>query len=265
MPDVPLSVEVNVPNEPKSRPVVVEEEGCSAAVEIPVVVVLGTWGFGGEGFVPNSPPAPPGLEENEKFAVPGGDVEEVGFRVSSFEETASVPKEKGPLVNGALELLLLGFPSLNPKEFFADGAIDAVLLEEPNPEAPVILGDKPLDASLFPMLAKILLLELSREMSSLPDMVLEPNRPFSGVAFRMLLKGDAALEPNGWWRGDADVLLSDDPPKVPEMIPSVDEELVVPNTLVLGGGWADVLLPKEEPNRPPCGNMVCPNKLLLGG
>jgi hypothetical protein len=71
---------------------------------------------------------------------------------------------KGLLADGALELLLLGLPSFLPKRAFADGALDVVLLEEPNPEKPVVLGDVPLDASLFAVVPKKLPVEIAFEV-----------------------------------------------------------------------------------------------------
>jgi hypothetical protein len=85
VPNPPLGVEEDVPNPeklvalcegplsvdvaavPKTEPVIVEDEGCTAALEIPVAVVSGLWVFQGEGFVPNSPPV---VEEDKDSAVP---------------------------------------------------------------------------------------------------------------------------------------------------------------------------------------------------
>lgn len=85
MPNPPLGVEEDVPNPekpvalcegplsvdvaavPKTKPVVVEDEGCTAALEIPVAVVWGLWVFQRQGFVPNSPPV---VEEDKDSAVP---------------------------------------------------------------------------------------------------------------------------------------------------------------------------------------------------
>ena len=61
----PLSVDVAAV--PKTEPVVVEDEGCTAAVEMPVTVVSRTWMFEGERFVLNSPPV---VEEDKDSAVP---------------------------------------------------------------------------------------------------------------------------------------------------------------------------------------------------
>jgi len=69
-----------------------------------------------------------------------------------FEEAAFV--SKGLLADGALEFLLVGLPLFIPKRPFADGALDSGLLEEPNPETPVVLGDLPLGASLFAVIQK---------------------------------------------------------------------------------------------------------------
>ena len=85
VPNPPLGVEEDVPNPekpvtlcegplsvdvaavPKTEPVVFGDEGCIAALNIPVAVVLGIWVFQGEGFVPNSPPV---VEEDKDSAVP---------------------------------------------------------------------------------------------------------------------------------------------------------------------------------------------------
>ena len=76
VPNPPLGVEEDVPNPekpvalcegplsvdvaavPKTEPVVVEDEGCTAALKILVAVVSGIWMFQGEGFMPNR--LPPG-------------------------------------------------------------------------------------------------------------------------------------------------------------------------------------------------------------
>ena len=63
--EVPLSVDVVAV--PKTEPVVVEDEGCTAALGIPVAVVSGIRVFQGEGFVPNRPPV---VEEDKDSAVP---------------------------------------------------------------------------------------------------------------------------------------------------------------------------------------------------
>ena len=68
---------------------------------------------------------------------------------------------RGLLADGALELLLLGLTSFIPK---ADGALDVMLLEEPNPEKSVVPGYIPLDASLFAVVPKKLPVELAFEV-----------------------------------------------------------------------------------------------------
>lgn len=85
VPNPPLGVEKDVPNPeksvalcegplsvgvaalPKAGPVVVEDEGCTAAVETPIAVVLGIWVFESEGFVPNTPLV---VEEDKDSAAP---------------------------------------------------------------------------------------------------------------------------------------------------------------------------------------------------
>jgi len=85
VPNPPLGVEKDVPNwekpaalcedpfsvdvaaVPKTELVVVEDEGCTAAVEMPVAMVSGIWVFECEGFVPNSLPV---VEEDKDLAVP---------------------------------------------------------------------------------------------------------------------------------------------------------------------------------------------------
>jgi len=71
---------------------------------------------------------------------------------------------KGLLADRASELLLLGLPSFIPKRPFADGALDVVLLEDPNPEKPVVLGNVTLDASLFAVVPKKLPVERAFEV-----------------------------------------------------------------------------------------------------
>ena len=144
---------------PKIEPVAPEDEGCTAAVEMPVAVVSGIWVFEGGGFVPNSPPD---VEEDRDSAVPNEQVDEVDFKVSLFEETAFVPKRL--LADGALELLILGLPSFIPKRPFTDGALDVVLLKGLDPDKPVKLGDVRLDASLFAVLLKNMFVEVAFEV-----------------------------------------------------------------------------------------------------
>lgn len=82
-------------------------------------------------------------------------------------------------------------------------------------------------------------------------MVLEPNRPPFGVAFETSLLEDVAFEPNRPGDGVLDVSLLGDMPFQPEKMPTVDEDLVDPNELLLEGGWVDALLPEGaefEPN-----------------
>ena len=85
VPDPPMGVKEDVPNPenlvalcegplsidvaavPKTEPVVVKDEGCIAALGIPVAVVLGIWVFQGERLVPNSPLV---VEEDKNSAVP---------------------------------------------------------------------------------------------------------------------------------------------------------------------------------------------------
>ena len=81
------------------------------------------------------------------------------FKVPLLEETAFVPK--GLLADGALEPILLGLPSGILKRPFADGALD---VEEPNPEKTVVLGDVPVDASLFAVVLKRLPVEIAFEV-----------------------------------------------------------------------------------------------------
>jgi len=61
------SLSVDVAAVPKTEPVVVEDEGCTAAIEIPVAIVSGIWVFEGEGLVPKSPPV---AEEDKDSAFP---------------------------------------------------------------------------------------------------------------------------------------------------------------------------------------------------
>ena len=87
VPTPPLGVEEDAV--PETEPVVVEDAGCTAALEIFVAVVSGMWLFQSVGFVPNSPPV---AEEDKSPAVPNEEVEEADSKVSLFEETAFVPK-----------------------------------------------------------------------------------------------------------------------------------------------------------------------------
>ncbi len=67
---------------------------------------------------------------------------------------------KGLPADGALKLWLLGLPSFRSKRPFADGALDVVLLEEPNPVEPNPAEPNPetpdvtLAASLFAVVPK---------------------------------------------------------------------------------------------------------------
>lgn len=76
----PLSVDVAAV--PKTKPVVVEDQGCTAALEIRVAVVSGLWVFQRPGSVPNSPPVG---EEDKDSALPNEQVDEVDPKVSLFE------------------------------------------------------------------------------------------------------------------------------------------------------------------------------------
>ena len=90
-------------------------------------------------------------------------------------------------------------------------------------------------------------------------MALKSNRPAFGVAFETSLLEDVALEPNTPRDGVLDVSLLGDTPLEPEKTATVDENLVVPNKLLLEGGWVDALLPEGaefEPNRLPPGDSV---------
>ncbi len=153
----PLSADVVAV--PKTEPVVVEDEGRTAALEIPLAVVSDVGIFQSEGFLPNSPSV---SKEDKKSAISNECVGEVNLKVSLFEETAFMPK--GLLAEGALELFILGLPSFISKKPFADGALDVVLLEAPSPEKPVVLGDVPLDASLFAVVPKEMPVELAFEV-----------------------------------------------------------------------------------------------------
>lgn len=60
--------------------------------------------------------------------------------------------------------MLLRLPLFIPKRPFADGALVVVLLEEPNLEKLVVLGDVRLGSSLFAVVPKKLLVELAFEV-----------------------------------------------------------------------------------------------------
>ena len=116
-----------------------------------------------------------------------------------------------------------------------------MLVEEPKPEK-VMRGKVTLGASFFAVVPKIGPVELAFGVGSLADMALEPNRPPFGVAFETPLLEDVALEPNRFRDGALDVSLLGDRRSEAENIPSDDEDLVVPNKLLLGGVWVDALL-----------------------
>ena len=150
---------VNVVGVPKTEPVIVEDEGCTAALEMPAVVVLGIWVFPGEEVVPNSPLV--GNQDGDS-GCPNLEGDKLGLKVSLFEETAFM--SKGLLADGALELLPLGLPSFIPKRPFADGTFDMVLLEASNTEELVELGDILVDALLFTAVRKRSPVELVFEL-----------------------------------------------------------------------------------------------------
>ena len=96
-----------------------------------------------------------------------------------------------------------------------------------------------------------------------------PNRPPFNEAFETPLLEDVAFEPNRPRDGVLDVSVLGDTPSEPEKIPTVDEDMVVPNKLLLeegwpnklllGGDWSNALLPESaefEPNRLPPGDTV---------
>lgn len=223
--------------------VVVEDEGCtSSAVE--EVVVSGFGLSDGEGFaLRNTPP----VVAEEDTDLTAGD--HVDFKVSLFQEVS-----KRLLAGEALELLiLLGLPLVDvvKRPPLTDGVLDVVLVEGPNAKKPVALGDGPLDASLSAVVPNTRSVELACEAGSWENRGLRlPNRAPDGAACETppLLEDDVAFEANRL----SNVPLLGDTPLEPGDTPTVDEDLVVPNKLLLSGVWVDVLLiggAEFEPDR----------------
>lgn len=186
--------------------------------------------------------SPPVVAEDKDLFVPNECVEDIDSKVSLFEETAFVPERL--LAERALELLLLGLSLVVRERLFANGVADAAPVELPNPGIPVALGDVSLDASLFVVLVapKISPVEPAFEAGSLASMTLEPDGPPWCVAFETPLLEDVVFEPTRLGDGDLDVLpLGVTPPKLGNM-PIADEDLAVPNTLLVEEGWGDAFL-----------------------
>ena len=85
-------------------------------------------------------------------------------------------------------------------------------------------------------------------------MVSKSNRPL--FDFEPPLWEDVASEPNTLKDRGLDLSLLGDTPMEPEIIPPVDEDLVVPSRLFCEGGWVDALLLKGAPNGLPPGKSV---------
>ena len=214
--NTPLEVEEDVPNPeepfplceaplfvdsaavPKIELVVVEDEGCTSVAE----VVLGISMSEGESFVRNSPPV---VAEDGDSIVPEEGVDHIDLRASWFEETALV--SYGLLVEGALELFLLGLPLVDLKRPFAGRVLDAVLVEKSKPGKRVALGDVNSDASPFAVVPRWKSVELAFEAESLANIALKSNRLPFGVAFDTPLREDVAFEPNRLGDEDLDVSL----------------------------------------------------------
>lgn len=229
----PLSADVAAV--PKVESVVFEDECCITAVEDPFAVVSGVWVFQGEVFVPSSPP----LSEGVAFGLKNPPLlEGVAFVPTGpllLEGAAFVPK--GLLAEGALELLLLGLPTSTLERPSADGALNTLLLKEPNPEKPIMLGGVPLDASLFAVVLSKMPIELAFGVLPLADEAAEPNRPALGVVFETSLFEDVAFEPKRRGDGVLDVsLLGDTPPLRPEKSRTVDEDVSAPNRFLIERG-----------------------------
>ena len=73
-------------------------------------------------------------------------------------------------------------------------------------------------------------------------MALQPKRPPFGVALETSLLGNMAFEPNTPRDGVLDASLFGDTPLEPEKILAVDEGLLDPDQVLIGGGWANMLL-----------------------
>lgn len=126
-----------------------------------------------------------------------------------------------------------------PKAPLADGASDIVLLGESNPEKPVEMGNVTLGASAAPNKRPM---ELLSAGGSLANIASEPNRPPFALAFETSLAEEVGFEPARPRDKALDTSLLGDTLLKSEKIAVVDEELVVPNEVLLGGLSVDALL-----------------------
>lgn len=138
--------------------------------------------------------------------------------------------------------------------------LDVVLLEEPNPEKAVVLRDVSLDPSLSEDAPKRLPIDLAFEGRSLAYMGLEPNKPPLGRPSEAWLSEDDAIGSKRNSDGGWVILLLGDTPLEPETFPSVDEDTVDPNNVLVEGVVVNALVSegvKSEPNRPaPTGSVL---------
>lgn len=118
-----------------------------------------------------------------------------------------------------------------------DDASDVVLLERPNPNNPVVLGDTSLDASVLVGLFTLLPVELAFELSLLVEKGLDSSRPPFGAASETSRLEDVTFEPNGLTGVSLNILLLGREKK-----PVVDEDWEVPKIELFGGGWGFALL-----------------------
>ena len=84
------------------------------------------------------------------------------------------------------------------------------------------------------------------ETQSLASVVIAPRGPPFGDTFEMPLLEDVAFKPTGPRDEDLGVSLLGDTPSEAETIPNIDGDFVLPNILLLGGGWVDALLKSAE-------------------
>ena len=170
------------------------------------------------------------------------------------------PEKAATLGNVTLDTALSTVPNLRPVELAFEG--------EPNNEAVVTLGvpeftpvetafgglPKPEKSVMLGAVPKSRPVVIVFETDSGATVVLAPNKPPFDVTFEISLLDAEAFEPNRLRDEDLGASLLGDTPSEAGNIPNFDEDSVVPDILLLGGGWVDALLTEGvefDPDRLP--------------